>query len=92
MRLDNVHVVHPYSAMNTTATCEKNLTLTSIAAKIYNALLFNRIEPSFEKGFSKNQNGFIDFSRASDSIHREMEQILQAYGLPKETVAETDAL
>ena len=30
---------------------------------------------------------FVDFSRAFDSIHRgEMEQILLAYGLPKETV------
>ena len=31
---------------------------------------------------------FVDFSRAFDSIHRgKMEQILLAYGLPKETVA-----
>ena len=31
---------------------------------------------------------FVDFSKAFDSIHREkMEQILFAYGLPKETVA-----
>ena len=30
---------------------------------------------------------FVDFSKASDSIHRgKMEQILLAYGLPKETV------
>ena len=30
---------------------------------------------------------FVDFSKAFDSIHREkMEQILLAYGLPKETV------
>ena len=33
-------------------------TLTSIAAKIYNALLCNRIEPKIEKIFRKNQNGF----------------------------------
>ena len=33
---------------------------------------------------------FVDFTKAFDSIHRgKMEQILQAYGLPKETVAET---
>ena len=31
---------------------------------------------------------FVDFTKAFDSIHRwEMEQILQAYGIPKETVA-----
>ena len=31
---------------------------------------------------------FVDFSNAFDSIHRwKMEQILLAYGLPKETVA-----
>ena len=31
---------------------------------------------------------FADFTKAFDSIHRgKMEQILQAYGLPKETVA-----
>ena len=33
-------------------------TLTSIAAKIYNALLRNRIEPKIEKIRRKNQNGF----------------------------------
>ena len=31
---------------------------------------------------------FVDFSKAFDYIHRgKMEQILQAYGIPKETVA-----
>ena len=31
---------------------------------------------------------FVDFTKAFDSIHREtMEQILLAYGIPKETVA-----
>ena len=31
---------------------------------------------------------FVDFIKAFDSIHRgKMEQILQAYGLPKETIA-----
>ena len=34
------------------------ITLTSIVAKIYNALLCNRIEPKIEKILSKNQNGF----------------------------------
>ena len=87
-------------------------------AKIYNALLRNRIEPKIDKALRKNQNGFwrnrsttsqiltirrihegvhiknlqatilfVDFTNAFDSIHRgKMEQILFAYGLPKETV------
>ena len=36
---------------------------------------------------------FVDFTKALDSIHRgKMEQILLAYGLPKETVAEITIL
>ena len=97
----------------------RGITLTSIAAKIYNALLWNRIEPKIEGILRKNQIGFrrnrsttsqiltirrilegvraknlqatllfVDFTKAFDSIHRgKMEQILLAYGLPKETVA-----
>ena len=34
------------------------IAFTSIAAKIYNALLCNHIEPKIEKKFRKNQNGF----------------------------------
>ena len=96
----------------------RGITLTSIAAKIYNALLWNRIEPKIDNILRKNQNGFrrnrsttsqiltirrilegvraknlqatllfVDFTKAFDSIHRgKMEQILLAYGLPKETV------
>ena len=95
------------------------ITLTSIAAKIYNALLRNRIEPKINNILWKNQNSFrrnrsttsqmlticrilegiraknlqvtillVDFTKAFDSIHRGMmEQILLAYGLPKEIVA-----
>ena len=97
----------------------RGITLTSIAAKIYTALLRNRIEPKIDNILRKNQNGFrrnrsttsqiltirrihdgvraknlqatlifIDFTKALDSIHRgKMEQILLAYGIPKETVA-----
>ena len=36
----------------------RGITLTFIAAKIYKALLRNRIEPKIEKILSKNQNGF----------------------------------
>ena len=97
----------------------RGITLTSIAAKIYNALLRNRIEPKIDNILRKNQNGFrrnrsttsqiltirrilegvraknlqvtlifVEFTKAFDSIHRgKMEQILLAYGIPKETVA-----
>ena len=36
----------------------RGITLTSIAAKIYNALQLNRIEPEIEKILRKNPNGF----------------------------------
>ena len=36
----------------------RGITLTSIAAKIYNALLRNRIEPKIGNILRKNQNGF----------------------------------
>ena len=36
----------------------RGITLTSIAAKIYNSLLLNRIQPHMEKLLRKNQNGF----------------------------------
>ena len=36
----------------------RGITLTSIAAKIYNALRRNRIEPKIDYIFTKNQNGF----------------------------------
>ena len=36
----------------------RGITLTSIAAKIYNALIQNRIEPKIDNILRKNQNGF----------------------------------
>ena len=36
----------------------RGITLTSIAAKIYNALLRNRIEPKIDNILRKNKNGF----------------------------------
>ena len=36
----------------------QGITLISIAAKIYNALLWNRIEPKIDNILRKNQNGF----------------------------------
>ena len=97
----------------------RGITLTSTAAKIYNAQLRNRIEPKIDNILRKNQNSFrrnrsttsqilsirriledarvknlqatilfVDFIKAFDSIHRgKMEQILLAYGIPKETVS-----
>ena len=98
----------------------RGITLTSIAAKIYNAQLRNRIEPKINNILRKNQNSFrrnrsttpqiltirrilegvrakkeiqatllfVDFTKTFNSIHRgKMEQILLAYGIPKETVA-----
>ena len=97
----------------------RGITLTSIAAKIYNSMLLNRIQPTMEKILRKNQNGFrkgrsatsqiltirriiegvknknltaallfVDFSKAFDSINRtKMKKILEAYGIPDETVS-----
>ena len=54
-------------------------TLTSIAAKIYNALLRNRIEPKIDNILRKNQNGFRR-NRSTTSqimiIHRILEGVL----------------
>ena len=36
----------------------RGLTFTSIAAKVYNAPLLNRIKPEIEKILKRNQNGF----------------------------------
>ena len=57
----------------------RNTTLTSIAAKIYNAPQHNRIEPKIEKILRKNQNCFwrnrsttsqiLSIRRILDSIH-----------------------
>ena len=97
----------------------RGITLTSIAAKIFNVLLRNRREPKIDNILRNKQNGFrrnrstnsqiltirrilegvrakilqatilfVDFTKTFDSIHRQkMEQILLAYGLPKETIA-----
>ena len=100
------------------ATNYRGITLTPIAAKIYNSMLLNRIQPEVEKVLRRNQNGFrksrstvgqiltvrriiegvnannleaiilfVDFSKAFDSIHRgKIAEILQAYGIPNETI------
>ena len=77
------------------------MTLTSIAAEVYNTLFLNRIKPGIKRILRKNRNGFqkgvraknlearlifVDFYKKFNSIHKEkMEQILLAFGFPKET-------
>ena len=56
----------------------RGITLTSIAAKIYNALLRNHIEPKIDNILRKNQNGF-QRNRSITSqiltIHRILEDV-----------------
>ena len=115
---EGLHLPFPKKGDLGLAKNYRGITFTSIATKIYNALLRNRIEPKIDNILRKNQNGFrrnrsttsqiltirrilesvrsknlqatilfVDFTKAFDSIYRgKMEQILLAYGLPKETV------
>ena len=46
----------------------RGITITSIAAKIYNALLRNRVEPNIERILRKNQNGFLRNRSATSQI------------------------
>ena len=46
----------------------RGITLTPIAAKIYNALLRNRIKPKIENILSKNQNGFRRYTSTTSQI------------------------
>ena len=55
----------------------QGITLTSIAAKIYNALLHNRIEPKIEKILRKNQNSF-QRNRSMTSQILTIHQILES--------------
>ena len=56
----------------------RGITLTSIAAKFYNALLRNRIEPKIDNILRKNQNGF----RRNRSTTSQIESVesLKAFG------------
>ena len=62
----------------------RGITLTSIAAKIYHALLRNRIEPKIDHMLKKNQNGFRR-NRSTTSqiltIHRIL-HVQKTYRLP----------
>ena len=59
-----------------TAKNYRGITLTSIAAKIYNALQRNCIEPKIEKILMKNQNGFRK-NRSTTSQIFTMRRILE---------------
>ena len=52
--------IHPFPKKGDPGIAKnyRGITLTSIAAKIYNTLLLNCIEPEIEKVLWKNQNGF----------------------------------
>ena len=54
----------------------RRIILTSIAAKIYNALLRNRIEPKIDNILRKNQNGFRR-NRSTTSQILTMRRILE---------------
>ena len=116
--------MHPPLPMKGDLGIAKNyrgITLTSIAANIYNALRRNHIELKIEKILRKNKNGFrtnrftsqifvirlilgvwakkkknkldtmilfVEFSIVFEFLNKwKIEQIILAYGLPKETVA-----
>ena len=63
---------------------DQGITLTSIAAKIYNTLQHNRIEPKNDNIFRKNQNGFrrnksmtsqiLTLSRIIEGVHAKNQQ------------------
>ena len=57
----------------------RGITLTSIAAKIYNALLRNRIEPKIDNILRKNQNGFRR-NRSTTSQILTIPESLKVYG------------
>ena len=55
---EGMHLPFPKKGDLGLAKNYRRITLTSIAAKIYNALLRNRIEPKIDNILRKNQNGF----------------------------------
>ena len=56
---EGMHPPFPKKNDHRLAKNNRSITLTSIVAKIYNALLCNGIEPKIEKILRKNQNGFL---------------------------------
>ena len=60
----------------------RGITLTSIGAKIYNALLRNRLEPKIDNILRKNQNGFRRNRSVTSqilTIRRILEGVLAKY-------------
>ena len=62
----------------------RGITLASIAAKIYHALLSNRIEPKIDNIFRENQNGF-QRNRSTNSILLTIRRILEGVRAKKPT-------
>ena len=62
----------------------RDITLTSIAAKIYYAVLRNRIEPKIDNILTKNQNGFRG-NRSTTSQILTIRRILEGGGAKKPT-------
>ena len=62
----------------------RGITLASIAAKIYNALLRNRIEPKIDNILRKNQNGF-QRNRSRTSLILTIRRILESVRAKKPT-------
>ena len=73
-----LHLSFPQKGDLAIAKKYQSITLTSIAAKIYNALPLNRIEPEIEKVQRKNQSGY-QRNRSTTSqiltIHRILEGV-----------------
>ena len=55
---------------------DRGITLTSIAAKIYNALQRNHIEPKIDNILRKNQNGFRRNRSVTSQIYRQQYYLL----------------
>ena len=89
--------IHPFLKKGNLGLAKnyRGITLTSIAAKIYNALLRNRIEPKIDNILRKNQNGFRR-NRSTTSQILTIRRILEGctgkeptsdINIPKETAA-----
>ena len=79
----------------------RGITLTSIAAKIYNALLRNRIEPKIDNILRKNQNGFrrnrsttsqiLSIRRILEGVRvKNLQATLLFVDLPRPSIPSTD--
>ena len=75
---EGMHPLFPKKGNLKFAKNNRGITLTSIASKIYNALLRNHIEPKINNILRKNQNGF-QRNRSTTSQILTIHRILEAY-------------